>query len=80
MTRTIRHGTYGGYQAHRILDEEPCDDCREASAAYHRKYRESPSVRRKMARENAARSRAVWRLAAEFPARFKELVAEELRS
>jgi len=32
-------GTYGGFQTHQILGEDPCDPCREARNAYMRKYR-----------------------------------------
>jgi hypothetical protein len=77
----IKHGTYGGYQTHKNRDDEPCDECLEANAAYRRKYRAStPRRMQRDRRENAARSRALWRLAAEYRARFRELVAEELRS
>lgn len=35
----IRHGTYAGYQQHNRLSIPPCDDCRDALAAYQRDYR-----------------------------------------
>jgi hypothetical protein len=32
-------GTYGGFQTHQKLDQEPCGPCREARNTYIREYR-----------------------------------------
>lgn len=72
-------GTYAGYQYHSKRGERPCRPCRDAANAYQRERRQAnPDVRAKDNRDNAARNRAVWRLAAEHPERYRELVAEEL--
>lgn len=52
MTRDpINHGTYAGYQKHNRLGTPPCDDCRDANAAYARQYRGETA--RRSARRNA---------------------------
>jgi hypothetical protein len=35
----IRHGTYGGLQAHKVRGEDPCFPCLRAGAAYMKAYR-----------------------------------------
>lgn len=73
-------GTYGGYQQHRRRGQEPCDPCREAARVYQQERRaKDPEKRAEENAKSSARERAVWRLAAEHPERFKELVAEEFR-
>lgn len=71
-------GTYAAYQQHRANGEIPCAACRRANAVYKRRYRRRPEVRDVEARENAARSRALWRLARLHPAQFQILYREEL--
>lgn len=76
---TASCGTVAGYQAHRRHDEPACDACRTANSAYTRDYRRdqpAPYVRAR-ARQNA-RSRAMARLADQYPAAFEALLAEEL--
>ena len=74
-------GTYAGAQQHRKRGEEVCQPCRNAAAAYLRDWRaRNPQSRAKERQQNNARSRALWRLADEFPDRFRELVADELRA
>lgn len=41
----IQHGTYAGAQAHRRRGEQPCQECRDAHAAYQRSYRDSTASR-----------------------------------
>lgn len=80
MTTTkIECGTYAGYQRHVRRGEVTCADCRRASAAYMRQFRESrPDIRADERRRNAARDRAAWRLVDEYRSRFHELYVEEL--
>lgn len=70
-------GTYAGAQAHRRSGEKPCDECREARNAYMRERRKKPGVSAAEKRDNAARSRAVWRLAALHSDEFQNLYREE---
>lgn len=64
MTADRRCGSNKGYFAHRRRGEEPCTACRQAHYDYQ-------------AESNAARSRALTRLAKEYPDRFREIFAEE---
>jgi hypothetical protein len=67
----VKHGTYGGYQAHRRLDETACGPCLRANSNYKIKQR-STGV------ENA-RERALRRLARLHPSEFRRLYYAELR-
>jgi hypothetical protein len=72
-------GTDAGYQRHRVRGQEPCELCREAHAAYFRhRRRESPRLAAAIRRSNRARSRALWRLADEYPERFQQLYDDEM--
>ena len=79
MTTPDECGTYAAYQRHRRRRERACDACREASRVYHSNRRRDPKVRAAENRDTNARSRALWRLADEHRARFRELFAEELQ-
>lgn len=73
-------GTGGGYQKHRRNGEEACNACKAAQAEYMRQLRQSrPKVYDNEKRRNAARGRALWRLAEEHEDRFRELYLEEVR-
>jgi len=50
--KSISHGTYGGYQAHRKRDEDACEACREALREYMRQRRRG-SHERAMERRNS---------------------------
>lgn len=39
MASTIQHGTYAGYQQHKIKGVPACQPCRKAAADYMRTYR-----------------------------------------
>lgn len=44
MSRTrepVKHGTYGGYQAHKRRGEDACDECKAANTQYRRNAREA---------------------------------------
>lgn len=73
----ITHGTYSGYQLHNRKGERPCDPCREARNAYCRERRKDPAVVERETADRNARYRALSRLAVEFPARYRQLLAEE---
>jgi hypothetical protein len=73
-----RCGTYAGYQTHGREGTTPCTPCRRANRAYIQEYRKRPGIADKQARESAARSRALWRLADLHPAQFQILVDEEM--
>lgn len=73
-------GSRAGYERHRRAKEDACRACRDAYAAWYREYRaDNPDQRERELMRNAARGRAVWRLAAEYPERFRQLANEELR-
>lgn len=59
-----RCGSNRGYFAHRRRNEDACDACKDAHYDYQ-------------AANNSARSRALTRLAKEFPDRFRELYTDE---
>ena len=73
-----RCGTYSGYQAHRRRGEPFDQACRDANAAYMREFRaenQANYTREKAA--NAARSRALYRLAEAHPREFGRLLLDE---
>jgi hypothetical protein len=71
------HGTYAGWQKHRKRGETPCTACRDAAAQYMRDHRAANvGARRKDRWWNNTRNRALGRLAAEYPARFSEILTE----
>ena len=72
-----RCGTYAGAQVHRRNREKPCDPCRLASNDYMRERRKAPHVREEEKKDAAARSRALWRLAALHPGEYQNLYREE---
>lgn len=72
-----RCGTAAEYQAHRKRGEEPCADCRKAHAAYMSERRKDTAVRRHEVALEAARVRALWRLARMHRGLFSALYAEE---
>ena len=74
------HGTNAGYLAHRRAREEACAPCREAARVYQVAYRaEHPERREREAAQNAARGRALRRLAARHPEEFRKLFEKEKR-
>jgi hypothetical protein len=79
MNGPARCGTPAGYQRHRRRNEQPCDDCRVANAAYMRDFRQrKPEFAAKARASSNARSRAVWRLAARYPDEYRQLLREEI--
>ena len=72
-----RCGTYAGAQVHRRNREKPCDPCRLASNDYMRERRKQPHIREEEKKDTAARSRALWRLAALHPGEYQNLYREE---
>jgi hypothetical protein len=70
-------GTYAGYGAHWRRDEPACDPCKAANSEYHKQRRaKDPKVKQREYRRNAVYSKALWRLAREYPKRFTELVEQ----
>ena len=70
-----RCGTYAGAMRHTRLREPLCDGCRKAQREYMRDFR----ARRGPGHDrwwNKTRSAALELLAEEYPARFRELLAE----
>jgi hypothetical protein len=75
----IEHGTYGGYQAHKRIGEGPCTDCRRANSSYQAAWRRrNPASQSLNAERQAARDRALRKLAERFPAELESLYAAEL--
>ena len=74
---TVLHGTHGGYLAHLKRSEKACQRCKDAQAAYMRNYRAGDAERRRKDRwwNNTAEAARVL-LAAEYPERFAEILAE----
>ncbi len=73
-------GTYGGYQRHTRRGEVPCAECKKANREYAAARRADDAVRIEENARSAARQRALWRLAAEYPDRFRQLFIEEVSS
>jgi hypothetical protein len=77
----IKHGTYAGWNAHKRRGIPMCQPCRDAAAAYKKRWLDAAKGRREKDREfTKAQSRALWRLAAIHPREFRALVADELRA
>ena len=73
-------GTRKGYARHTAASEEPCEPCAMAAREYARSYRaRNPEYLERNAKKGAARSRAKSRLAKENPARYLQLLDEELK-
>ena len=72
-------GTRGGYQRHIRLKTPPCEACKKASAAWMKKYRDdNPHEYEQTLKTNAARTRALWRLATQHRDEFTAYVREEM--
>lgn len=73
-------GTYAAYQRHVKRGEVPDAECREANREYKRQWRaNNPARTAGQGKKNNAMSRALWRLAREFPTRYQQLYREEVR-
>jgi len=76
----VKHGTLTGYSWHKHWGEEACEPCKEAKRTHSR---EAAQAKRKAELEEAPRKaawdRAYARLAARYPAEFREIVTEEMR-
>lgn len=69
-----RHGTYAGYQR-----KCRCEPCTAANASYLRKLRATnPKVYARDKKRNAARNRALWRLAELHPDEYQKLYLDEI--
>ncbi len=76
-----RHGTYAGYQRHRIDREVACETCRDANRAYMADFRaRRPDVAERGRGGRRAASRALWRLADMHRDEYDRLYADELRA
>lgn len=74
-----RCGTYAGVSAHHSRDEQLCGPCREAGAAYMAQWRrDHPRSHGFEMDKQAARNRALRRLARLHPAELRVLYDEEL--
>lgn len=71
-------GSYGGYQRHGRLNEEPCQPCREANAKYIREYRRQSGPLARHRADQTARRRAHQALAKRYPGEYQELFCSEL--
>jgi hypothetical protein len=76
---TGKCGTNAGYEAHRHAGTPTCGPCRAAHSAYTTAWRLRPEVGAHDHRRQKARRRALARLGREYPQRFSELLADELR-
>lgn len=56
MTAEIKHGTRGGYYAHRRRRQNPCAECRAAINEYVKEYRERKGTKRNRRMETARRA------------------------
>lgn len=74
----VEHGTMTGYRWHKRNGDDPCTECKAADAAYVREWRRAhPVDTAKVNRHEAARRRALRRLAQEHPDEFAALLHEE---
>lgn len=74
-------GTYAGWNRHQKAKTKPCEPCRLAQREYMRAYRaKNPDYVDRVVNQSAARSRALTRLAQQFPRQFGKLYREELKS
>jgi len=71
-------GTVAAYQRHRRRGEAACGLCAEANRQKSRARRADPELRVEEVARNLARTRALWRLANEYPERFRALSTDEL--
>lgn len=71
-------GTAAAYTRHLRRSEEPCDACREANSSKSKERRSDKDHAREVTQRNGARIKALWRLAKEYPERYRELSTEEL--
>lgn len=71
-------GTYGAYQRHRRKKEPVDEACRAANRDRARERRTDPELCAEDTARNAARIRALRRLAHEYPERYRQLATEEL--
>ena len=74
----IRHGTYAGYQRHRLYGIPACDDCMAASKEYARRYRLSTRYRRDK-RNTYARNKTLTALREMAPDLYHRLYEEAAR-
>lgn len=72
-----RCGTYAEYQAHKKRGETPCADCQKANRDYVNAWRQDPTRRDHMFSLQAARNRALGRLAKAHRDEFRAMYAEE---
>lgn len=79
MSKDIKHGTYGGYQAEKKLGMATCDDCKRACRDYTRDYRRTRPLKYTQQEKAAknAHARAAWRLTRLYPEQFRALEEEE---
>lgn len=72
-------GTYGAAQRHARRKEPLCDPCQAARTAYMAERRATdPKAYKNEQIRNAARSRALWRLADQFSKHFENYYIEEV--
>lgn len=72
-------GTVAGWHRHRKVKEKPCDKCREAYNAYHRKLRANdPKHKARTKTYVAAKQRAFRALARRYAAEFRVIFQQEL--
>lgn len=77
----MTHGTYAGFMRHYRRKETPCEPCRQARNTYMARYREShPDAYDYDKRMTNARSRALWRLAKQYPQEFRKFFDEERKA
>ena len=72
-------GTYNAYQLHVRRGEVSCEPCREANRVYNNERRATKQDRFWEAQRAVRRNRALYRLAAEYPTRFREILVEEMK-
>lgn len=76
----VSHGTLTGYSWHRHWKENPCEACKKAKRDYSRNAaRAKKEAELQEAPRKQAWQRACARLADEYPARFREILTEEMR-
>ena len=80
MRKPAECGTTSGYSGHKRRGEDACAPCLAAIRDYQRTYRrgKGQAATRRVKEREAARDRALRRLAALYPAQLEALLAEEM--
>lgn len=76
IAHPVKHGTYGGYQWHKLHGEEACADCLRGNADYHHQWlQKTPAARDKQAVRQKRRIMAIQELIRRHQDEFDQILA-----